>query len=72
MTKLKDKLVKDFDEDLVDMAVEVFGTEKKAEQWFYSPAFGLGNKTPKEFYDATNNRDEVYNLLGRIEHGIIS
>jgi putative toxin-antitoxin system antitoxin component (TIGR02293 family) len=53
-----------------DMAVEVFGSQKKAENWLKKPARGLGGKIPLEYADTNLGAHEVINLLGRIDHGI--
>jgi putative toxin-antitoxin system antitoxin component (TIGR02293 family) len=53
-----------------DMAVEVFGGQKKAESWLKKPARGLGGKIPLEYADTNLGAQEVITLLGRIEHGI--
>ena len=53
-----------------DMAVEVFGGQKKAEGWLKKPARGLGGKIPLEYADTNLGAQEVITLLGRIEHGI--
>ncbi|MFH0729840.1 MAG: antitoxin Xre/MbcA/ParS toxin-binding domain-containing protein [Pseudomonadota bacterium] len=53
-----------------DMAVEVFGSQQKAESWLKKPARGLGGKIPLEYSDTNLGAREVINLLGRIEHGV--
>ncbi|MBW2370473.1 MAG: DUF2384 domain-containing protein [Deltaproteobacteria bacterium] len=53
-----------------DMAVEVFGSPKKAESWLKKPARGLGGKIPLEYVDTNLGAHEVIKLLGRIEYGI--
>jgi putative toxin-antitoxin system antitoxin component (TIGR02293 family) len=53
-----------------DMAVEVFGSRKKAENWLKKPARGLGGKIPLQYADTNLGTHEVINLLGRIDHGI--
>lgn len=53
-----------------DMAVEVFGSQKKAESWLKRPARGLGGKIPLEYADTNLGAHEVINLLGRIDQGI--
>jgi putative toxin-antitoxin system antitoxin component (TIGR02293 family) len=53
-----------------DMAVEVFGSQQKAESWLKKPARGLGGKIPLEYSDTHLGAHEVIDLLGRIEHGV--
>lgn len=53
-----------------DMALDVFGSQKKAETWLKKPARGLGGKVPLEYADTDLGAHEVINLLGRIDHGV--
>lgn len=53
-----------------DMALDVFGSRKKAETWLKKPARGLGGKVPLEYADTDLGAHEVINLLGRIDHGV--
>lgn len=53
-----------------DIAVEVFGSQQKAESWLKKPARGIGSKIPLEYSDTNLGAQEVINLLGRIEHGV--
>lgn len=56
---------------LWEKAVDVFdGDEERARKWFKTPAFSLGDKAPIEFADTEPGAQEVFNLLGRIEHGL--
>ncbi|MCF8079201.1 MAG: DUF2384 domain-containing protein [Desulfobacterales bacterium] len=75
--KKEGRLAKDESERTVrigrlwEKAVDVFdGDEDRARKWFKSPAFSLGDKTPLEFADTEPGAQEVFNLLGRIEHGL--
>ena len=75
--KNEGRLQKDESERLVrigrlwEKALDVFDQDRKrARGWFKTPAFSLGNKTPLEFADTEPGAQEVYNLLGRIEHGL--
>lgn len=58
---------------VMERAEEVFGDSKTAKGWLNSKVWALGNKTPKEWIEES---DEGFNLvmneLGRIEHGIVS
>jgi putative toxin-antitoxin system antitoxin component (TIGR02293 family) len=53
-----------------DMAMAVFGSQQKAENWLKKPARGLGGKIPLEYSDTHLGAHEVITLLGRIEHGV--
>lgn len=57
---------------LYDKAVEVFEDKNAAKQWFKIPAKALGGKTPLEYADTEPGAQEVFDLLGRIEHGVFS
>lgn len=56
---------------LLESAIETFGSKSECERWFNSPAYGLGNNTPYEFC-RQGKRKEVSNLIGRIEYGVYS
>jgi putative toxin-antitoxin system antitoxin component (TIGR02293 family) len=62
----------DVDVDLLQRAVEVFGSENKAMRWFISPNHALGGSCPGELAETAEGRQEVLDVLGRIEHGIFS
>ncbi len=57
---------------LFDRASDVFEEKKIAKQWFKSPNKGLGGKTPLEYADTEPGAQEIYDLLGRLEHGVFS
>ena len=58
--------------NLFRIALEVFEDEDSARRWLRSPQVGLNNRIPLELADTEVGNQEVINLLGRIEHGIIS
>ena len=56
--------------ELYSFGYEVFGEEAAFNKWIIQPNRALGGQRP---YDLLNNqfgREEVKNLIGRIEHGI--
>ena len=57
---------------LYDKAVEVFEEKSIAKQWFKIPSKALGGKTPLEYADTEPGAQEVFDLLGRVEHGVFS
>ncbi|PKN17919.1 MAG: hypothetical protein CVU71_10330 [Deltaproteobacteria bacterium HGW-Deltaproteobacteria-6] len=59
-------------ERLLQRAIDVFGDEEKAKQWFSSPQKALGGKTPLEYSESDVGAQEVEDLLGRIEWGVYS
>ncbi len=56
---------------LYERAIEVYGNEDLARQWFHLPVKGLGGKTPLEFADTEPGAREVEDMLGRIEDGVV-
>ena len=56
--------------DLVDKVVESMG-EHNCLTWFKSPIKSLGDKTPYELCKQ-GKCSEVYDLIGRLEHGVYS
>jgi len=57
---------------LLFKAFKYTGNLNDAREWLNSPKRSLGNKTPLEFADSSLGAQEVENLLGRLEHGVIS
>ncbi|MGH7857479.1 MAG: antitoxin Xre/MbcA/ParS toxin-binding domain-containing protein, partial [Candidatus Binatia bacterium] len=54
------------------MAVRVLGSEEKAGRWLHRPNRALGNESPLSLLDTAIGAREVEDLLGRIEHGVVS
>lgn len=57
---------------LFDRAREVFGTDENTRGWFNAKLLALGGQTPLDYAQTEPGAREVENLLGRIEHGIVS
>lgn len=57
---------------IFERSIEVMGSPELAQQWFRSPAKGLGGKTPLDYSDTEPGAREVEALLHRIEHGVFS
>ena len=57
-------------EDLVGKVIELVG-EENCIGWFKSPIKALGDKTPYELCEQ-GKHSEVYDLIGRLEHGVYS
>jgi len=53
-------------------AGEVFANRGKALRWLQSPNPALGGRTPLNAAQTSEGCREVEDILGRIEHGIIS
>ncbi len=57
---------------LLEKAVRVLGTQKQAVQWLKTPRSHFRGKIPLEMAETELGTEEVFNLLGRIEHGVFS
>jgi putative toxin-antitoxin system antitoxin component (TIGR02293 family) len=58
--------------DLYSYGYEVFEDEERFNGWMFRPNKALGGKTPYELIDNQYGREEVRNIIGRIEHGVYS
>lgn len=58
--------------DVYSYGFEVFGDETKFNEWVFKPNRALGGKQPFELLDNQFGREEVKNLIGRIEYGVYS
>jgi putative toxin-antitoxin system antitoxin component (TIGR02293 family) len=56
--------------DLVARAVEVLGSRPQALAWLRTPLTGLNGLTPLQAMAGAEGRQEVEDVLGRIEHGV--
>jgi hypothetical protein len=57
--------------ELFTRAKEVLGNSKSVGKWFYSHPRVFAGKTPYEVY-REGRSEEIYQVLGRIEHGVYS
>ncbi|HEV8525168.1 MAG TPA: antitoxin Xre/MbcA/ParS toxin-binding domain-containing protein [Terriglobales bacterium] len=57
---------------LAAQAVQVFGKEDKAATWMHRPIRALGSQTPLDLLRTDLGAKQVEEVLGRIEHGVIS
>ena len=48
------------------------GDAEAARRWFGEPAKALGGHTPLEHLDTEAGADEVQDLIGRLEHGVVT
>lgn len=51
---------------------DVFENEEDFKTWLNSPVLALGNKKPLDLLGSSIGREEILNVLFRIEHGIFS
>lgn len=54
------------------LASEVLEDKKLAREWLQSPQIGFNNRTPLELMTTEAGAREVEDLLGRMEHGVVS
>lgn len=59
-------------EKLYQRASDVLGTVEKAEIWMKRENRALGNIIPISLIDTEEGRKTIDNILGRIEHGLVS
>jgi ribosomal protein L33 len=58
--------------DLYSYGFEVFEDETKFNEWIFRPNQALGGKLPFELLDNQFGREEVKNVIGRIDYGVYS
>lgn len=58
--------------DIYSYGFTVFEDEEKFKSWMFRPVKALGGKAPYDVIDNQFGREEVRNLIGRIEYGIYS
>lgn len=58
--------------DMTARAKEVLGSIEAAERWLNELQPTLGGVTPLSLLDTEEGARMVYNILGRIEHGVFS
>jgi putative toxin-antitoxin system antitoxin component (TIGR02293 family) len=57
---------------MYNQGLEVFRSKEKLNAWLNAPNRALGGKIPYEVMDNQFGREEVLNLLGRIQWGVYS
>ena len=58
--------------DIYSYGYKVFEDESKFRDWMFKPNHALGGKAPYDILDNQFGRQEVKNLIGRIEYGVYS
>lgn len=67
MKDLKKELVK-----LIEYGESVFGDKTNFENWLATKSKALGGITPESLLNSADGIQNVKDLLGRIEHGILA
>ena len=58
---------------LYQQAIQLFeGDSAMAREWLEQPAKALGGRTPMAYLETEAGADEVEDLIGRLEHGVIA
>lgn len=71
LTPAESEKVIDFSK-IIAKGLDVFQDENDFNTWLNSPILALGNKKPLELLTSSIGREEVLNVLFRIEHGVYS
>ena len=58
--------------DIYSYGYEVFEDENRFNEWIFRPNKALGGHPPYNFLDNVYGREEVKNLIGRINYGVYS
>jgi putative toxin-antitoxin system antitoxin component (TIGR02293 family) len=58
--------------DLYSYGFEVFENEERFNQWMAKPNKALGGHAPYDLIDNQYGREEVKNLIGRVDYGVYS
>ena len=58
--------------DLYDYGFKVFEDKEKFNRWMVAPNMALGGKAPFDIINSQFGREEIKNILGRIEYGVYS
>lgn len=58
--------------DIYSYGYEVFEDEAKFNNWMFRPNRALGGKSPYDVIDNQFGREEVKNIIGRIDYGVYS
>ncbi|MGR5096077.1 antitoxin Xre/MbcA/ParS toxin-binding domain-containing protein [Vibrio maritimus] len=55
--------------DIQTLALELFGTQLLAEEWFNTPIPALSGKKPCDLVNDVNGRAELRQILNKLKHG---
>ncbi len=58
--------------DIISYGFEVFEDHERFKTWLQSPVRALGGKKPFDLLHTSFGRNEIRDLLGRIDHGVYS
>jgi len=58
--------------DIYAYGYQVFENENRFNDWVFAPNHALGGQKPFDLLDSQYGREEIKNLIGRIEYGVYS
>ncbi|CAN5404812.1 DUF2384 domain-containing protein [soil metagenome] len=58
--------------DVLLKSLEIFDSPEQLREWFFTPQIALGSEKPISLLDTSFGATLVTDLLGRLEHGVIS
>jgi len=58
--------------DIYSYGYQVFEDEERFNEWVFRPNKALGNQLPYDLLDNVYGREEVRNVIGRIDYGVFS
>jgi len=58
--------------DIYAYGYQVFEDEIRFNEWIFAPNNALGGRKPFDFLDSQYGREEIKNLIGRIDYGVYS
>lgn len=58
--------------DIYSYGYEVFSDPHEFNEWIFQPINALGGKAPYDLLGDQYGREEVHNLIGRIDYGVYS
>lgn len=58
--------------EIYSFGYEVFENKENFNKWMFAPNQALGGAKPFEFMDNQFGREEIRNLIGRIEYGVFA
>lgn len=58
--------------DVLLKALDIFDSPAQLQEWFFTPQVALGSEKPISLLDTSFGATLVTDLLGRLEHGVIS
>lgn len=59
-------------ETVIKKSEELFENKERANEWMHKKQYYLGGVTPMSMCETEEGRQEVYYLIGRIQHGVLS